>query len=90
MIAIHNRIAASGSTTVKKGATGKQLKISDIEITATAVGTVTFSDGETSYVIDVDTGINHLCQELVFKADTDVTITAATATVTVFANANHS
>jgi hypothetical protein len=77
------RLAAAGSFKIKADTAAVEIK--RLILTATVTGTVTLTDGNVTYVIDVTVGVWEFCIPLTFTPAADITITAATATISVFA-----
>ena len=80
------RLAAAGTHTIKAQTDlDRQILITKLRFTANGTGTVTISDGTTSFVFDVAAGMtDDFCWGLVFAGTADVTFTVATATVSIF------
>ena len=70
---------------LQKAGANKQTVITQLTITATAAGTVAFTDGTTTYTVDVVAGVNsQFCSHMVFAPGTDITITPTGPTASVF------
>lgn len=87
----YQRTATTVAGKIQKGAAGKQIVIHHMVLTATATGTVLFTDGDTANdrTVDVAVGMNEFCMPMIFKPEADVTITPTGATVSVFAEYTH-
>lgn len=82
---LYARLAAAGTTVVQKQP-NQITKLKHMVMTANATGTLTFTDGTNTFVIDVPVGVWKFKRELAFAPDSDVTITCAGATISIFAD----
>ena len=79
-------LADTGTATISPTRSDKGVQTKEIIVTVPigeTTSSLTLSDGSSSYVINCDVGVNVFCIPLLFKPQSDVTLTAAGA-MTVF------
>lgn len=80
---IDTGLASGDVITIKKQA-GKNIELSDMVLSADALGSLTFTDTVKTFVLDVDPGTNRRCPGYIFDGANDVTITGTDANISLY------